>query len=240
VSSAGCNPVAPGCGGSTPPARTVFRYGDDARLDERLACNEDDVGSSPTVSTSEPADPPVSRNPEPRRRRRVVDPVRRRLECASVVSTASTRPLYGRGAGSTPAGGSSFRTAVAQRRERWSAMPEAAGSTPAGRASRGRSAVGRAPGSASRRGPFDSGRPLVSEARGVRGAWRAPTSPVRVRILAGLPPTDGLSRAEAARLPGASGAERSARAVRNRYPTALHDRDSSRLLRAGDVAVIDS
>ena len=35
---------------------------------------------------------------------------------ASVVSTASTRPLYGRGAGSTPAGGSaSQRTLVAQR-----------------------------------------------------------------------------------------------------------------------------
>ena len=43
---------------------------------ERLACNEDLVGSTPTVSIN-----------------------------ASVVSTASTRPLYGRGVGSTPAGG---------------------------------------------------------------------------------------------------------------------------------------
>ncbi len=54
--------------------------GDVAQLDERLACNEEDVGSTPTVSTF-----------------------------ASVVSTASTRPLYGRGAGSTPAGGSFMR-----------------------------------------------------------------------------------------------------------------------------------
>ena len=42
-----------------------------------LACTEQGVGSIPTVSIQ-----------------------------ASVVSTASTRPLYGRGAGSTPAGGS--------------------------------------------------------------------------------------------------------------------------------------
>ena len=34
----------------------------------------------------------------------------RRLHQASVVSTASTRPLYGRGAGSTPAGGSFIRS----------------------------------------------------------------------------------------------------------------------------------
>jgi hypothetical protein len=45
---------------------------------------------------------------------------------------ASTRPLYGRGAGSTPAGGSCC-TPVAQWRERCSATAEAAGSTPAGR-----------------------------------------------------------------------------------------------------------
>ena len=51
---------------------------------------------------------------------------------ASVVSTASTRPLYGRGAGSTPAGGS-FRTPVAQRNERCPATAEDAGSIPAGR-----------------------------------------------------------------------------------------------------------
>src|SRR5205814_8294549 len=52
-----------------------------------LACNEEDVGSTPTVSTF-----------------------------ASVVSTASTRPLYGRGAGSTPAGGSfSYARSSAER-----------------------------------------------------------------------------------------------------------------------------
>src|SRR5437764_200729 len=55
-----------------------------------------------------------------------------RLHFASVVSTASTRPLYGRGAGSTPAGGS-LHTPVAQRRERCPATAEAAGSSPAGR-----------------------------------------------------------------------------------------------------------
>jgi hypothetical protein len=54
---------------------------------------------------------------------------------ASVVSTASTRPLYGRGAGSTPAGGSvaSHRTPVAQRNEHCPATAEDAGSIPAGR-----------------------------------------------------------------------------------------------------------
>jgi hypothetical protein len=56
---------------------------------------------------------------------------------ASVVSTASTRPLYGRGVGSTPAGGFSY-----------------------------------------------------PQARGVTEAPRAPTSLVRVRILAGLPSHD--------------------------------------------------
>ena len=59
--------------------RLHFFPGDVAQLAEHLACTEVDVGSSPTVST------------------------------ASVVSTASTRPLYGRGAGSTPAGGSFTR-----------------------------------------------------------------------------------------------------------------------------------
>jgi hypothetical protein len=54
VSSAGCNPVALCCGGSTPPVRTSWRsrhQGDVAKQDERLACNEEDVGSTPTVST---------------------------------------------------------------------------------------------------------------------------------------------------------------------------------------------
>ena len=64
---------------------------------------------------------------------------------ASVVSTASTRPLYGRGAGSIPAGGS-FRTPVAQWTERCPATAAVAGSTPAGRVTSGRSSVGRAPG----------------------------------------------------------------------------------------------
>ena len=48
---------------------------------------------------------------------------------ASVVSTASTRPLYGRGAGSTPAGGSSSLAALGSRR----AKPEALTKPVAGR-----------------------------------------------------------------------------------------------------------
>ena len=62
---------------------------------------------------------------------------------ASVVSTASTRPSYGRGAGSTPAGGSSHARSSADRalpcegRGRWF--------DPAGR-TRGCSSAGRAPG----------------------------------------------------------------------------------------------
>ena len=63
-----------------PSAPRLFDQGDVAQPDERLACNEEDVGSTPTVSTF-----------------------------ASVVSTASTRPLYGRGVGSNPAGGSCSR-----------------------------------------------------------------------------------------------------------------------------------
>ena len=43
---------------------------------------------------------------------------------ASVVSTASTRPLYGRGAGSIPAGGSLCRADVAQPAEHRVARPE--------------------------------------------------------------------------------------------------------------------
>ena len=63
---------------STRPHLVFLDQGDVAQPDEHLACNEEDVGSTPTVSTF-----------------------------ASVVSTASTRPLYGRGVGSNPAGGSS-------------------------------------------------------------------------------------------------------------------------------------
>jgi hypothetical protein len=77
ASSAGRNPVASRCGGSTPPVRT-FR------------------GCSST-----------GRAPRLQRGRCRFDSDR--LHLASVVSTASTRPLYGRGAGSTPAGGSSRR-----------------------------------------------------------------------------------------------------------------------------------
>ena len=117
-----------------------------------------------------------------------------------------------------------FRTPVAQRKERWSATPGAAGSTPAGRAQCGCGSAGRSPGRPPRRGRSDPGRPLDrSRARGVTGARRAPTSPVRVRILASLPFIDRRGPERLGYLM-ASGAERSARAVRNRYPTALHDR----------------
>jgi hypothetical protein len=53
VSSAACKADASRCGGSTPPVRT--RPGDVAQSEERLACNEGGVGSTPTVSTSVPA-----------------------------------------------------------------------------------------------------------------------------------------------------------------------------------------
>jgi hypothetical protein len=103
ASSAGCNPVASRCGGSTPPIRTspgdVAQLGRAPRL-QRGRCRFDSD----------------------------------RLHFASVVSTASTRPLYGRGAGSTPAGGS--QTPVAQWTECCSAKAEVAGSTPAGRIAR--------------------------------------------------------------------------------------------------------
>ena len=72
VSSAGCNPAASRCGGSTPPVRIP---GDEALVAERLACTEEERVRLP---------------PSP---------------SASVVFNGSTRPLYGRGAGSTPAGG---------------------------------------------------------------------------------------------------------------------------------------
>lgn len=83
------------------------------------------------------------------------------------MSTASTRPLYGWGAGSNPAGGSaSQRTLVAQRTRappcegggRWFESSRAY--------SRGRSSQRESAGSPARRGPFDSGRPL-SKAPGV-------------------------------------------------------------------------
>ena len=71
---------------------------------------------------------------------------------ASVVSTASTRPLYGRGAGSNPAGGS-LHTLVAQRiesaalRRRRTLVRIQPGVLPRGRSSEGR-APGRHPGEA--------------------------------------------------------------------------------------------
>ena len=77
---------------STRPHLASFDQGDVAQPGEHLACNEEDVGSTPTVSTL----------------------------FASVVSTASTRPLYGRGVGSNPAGGSSSYADVAQTEEQLS------------------------------------------------------------------------------------------------------------------------
>ena len=87
ASSAGCNPVATRCGGSTPPvrirptSRSAGEHGDAPWGRLSLASSRARVRLPPSPSN------------------------------ASVVSTASTRPLYGRGAGSNPAGGSSDVTA---------------------------------------------------------------------------------------------------------------------------------
>ena len=80
ASSPRCNRDASRCGGSTPPVRI-----------------------HQTRSHGDVAQP--GRAPRLQRGRCRFDSDR--LHLASVVSTASTRPLYGRGAGSTPAGGSS-------------------------------------------------------------------------------------------------------------------------------------
>ena len=89
VSSPRCKRGASRCGGSTPSVRTQFDQGDEALVE------------STSLAT----------------RRSGFDS--RRLHRASVVSTASTRPLYGRGAGSTPAGGSSRgRSSVGRAPER--------------------------------------------------------------------------------------------------------------------------
>jgi hypothetical protein len=107
-----------------------------------------------------------------------------RLHQASVVSTASTRPLYGRGAGSTPAGGSC--TPVAQRIKALLCD---------GRGRRFES--GRAFhladvaqfGRASERHSGDARSIRVVRFRGTWCNWkahRAPTSGVQVRILASL------------------------------------------------------
>ena len=103
------------------------------------------------------------------------------------MSTASTRPLYGRGAGSTPAGGS-FDTPVAQWTERCPATAEDAGSIPAGRITADVAQTeehrGATPGRPVRSGSSASRHDR--QACGVTAARRAPTSLVRVRILAGL------------------------------------------------------
>jgi hypothetical protein len=114
-------------------------------------------------------------------------------------------------------------TLVAQWTERCSATAEVAGSTPAERMC-GRSSVGRAPG----RHPGEARATRVARSRfegpWCNGARRAPTSPVRVRLLADLPHS-GL-------LAGRSGSVISSverpQAVRfdSACPTASHDRET--------------
>jgi hypothetical protein len=86
-----------------PSASNDDRRGDEVLQEEHLACTEEE-------RVRLPPSPPF----------------------ASVVSTASTRPLYGRGVGSTPAGG--FSAPEAQWTEHCLATAAAAGSNPAGRA----------------------------------------------------------------------------------------------------------
>jgi hypothetical protein len=113
-----------------PPPAVVVRLhpfastpGDEALPAGHLVCTEEEAGSTPAVSTPDRSPAPLARSHDDfdridpsenasvryrhsRHRRRVGH--FRPLQ-ASVVSTASTRPLYGRGAGSTPAGGSFVR-----------------------------------------------------------------------------------------------------------------------------------
>jgi hypothetical protein len=98
--------------------RAARRHPWDALWGVPLACTEQGVGSIPTVSTS----------------------------CLRSVN-GSTRPLYGRGAGSTPAGGSSIhtRTPVAQRSERCRAKAEGRWFESSRAYARGCSSSGRAP-----------------------------------------------------------------------------------------------
>jgi hypothetical protein len=148
----------------------------------------------------------------------------RRLHHASVVSTASTRPLYGRGAGSTPAGGSPYarssvdRALLCDGRGRWFESGRAY-HVDVAQAAEHRSAT---PGM-----PVRLGSSALSQACGVTAAWRAPTSPVRVQLLVGL-----LTRIAFRRGPEAVGylmGERPSRpcgfdtAIRSRQ----HDRDKS-------------
>ena len=111
-------------------------------------------------------------------------------------------------------------TPVAQRRERCSATAEAAGSTPAGRTTSADVAQTEEHRGATPGRPVRSGS-SASKACGVTAASRAPTSPVRVRILVGLLHSSRSSRAGAARLSGESGARR-----RRCGSTPLPDRNS--------------
>ena len=77
---------------------------------------------------------------------------------ASVVSTASTRLLYGRGAGSTPAGGSSNARSSADSSTALRGQRTLVRIQPG--VSRGRSSSGQSTGAPLRRGPFEPGRPL--------------------------------------------------------------------------------
>jgi hypothetical protein len=115
---------------------------------------------------------------------------------ASVVSTASTRPLYGRGAGSTPAGGSFLG---------------------------GRSSDGRAPGRHS--GEARSIRVVRSTGLWCNGSMTS-SNLVGPGSRPGGPAHNARSsRAGVARLSGESGCTSCAAAVRIRVPTASHDRD---------------
>jgi hypothetical protein len=90
---------------------------------------------------------------------------------------------------------------------------------------RGCSSDGESAGSPARRRPFEAGRPRIPDPWCNRQARRAPTSLVRVRILAGLYP----HRRGPERLGLSPRRERpSGRAVRIRAPTASHDRDVHR------------
>jgi hypothetical protein len=149
---------------------------------------------------------------------------------------ASTRPLYGRGAGSTPAGGSTAyarssvdRALPCDGSGRWFDSSRAYHFADVAQREEHRSAT--------------PGRPVRSgssapQARGVRAARRAPTSQVRVRILAGL-----LARSLVA---GRSGSVISwARAALGPCGSTPHSDRTPRprpppLLRAGTAPVIDS
>jgi hypothetical protein len=118
-----------------------------------------------------------------------------------------------------------LRTPVAQRRERCPATAEVAGSSPAGRTTRGRSSEGRAPGR------------HLGEARSIRvvrftGPWcngsTASSNLVSPGSRPGGPaPTTRSSRAGAVGLSGESGCTLVRRCGSTPRPTAAHDRDVS-------------